>query len=76
MKSGDRVEFHGLKGAAHLNGRNGRLTNFNEQEQRWGVRCDGGGKVVQAKPGNLQLATRRGQYTHNDVGNFQTVFNG
>eukprot|EP00979_Chaetoceros_neogracilis_P004148 scaffold728_cov197-Chaetoceros_neogracile.AAC.2 len=55
---GDLVEFHGLNGAAHLNGTTGNLGKFNEIEQRWAVRCDDTFDIVQAKPTNLLLLKR------------------
>ena len=36
-KPGHAVEFHGLVGAAHLNGTRGHLVNFLKTEQRWAV---------------------------------------
>mmetsp|Transcript_48936 Transcript_48936/g.59016 ORF Transcript_48936/g.59016 Transcript_48936/m.59016 type:complete len:222 (+) Transcript_48936:35-700(+) len=54
-KPGHDVEFHGLKGAAHLNGKIGHLVEFLEKEQRWAVRCDDEDyQVVNAKPANLK----------------------
>ena len=52
---GDKVIFHGLVGAAHLNGTEGKLINFIESEQRWCVRCLGEDAKVTAKPENLQI---------------------
>lgn len=52
---GDRVVFHGLVGAAHLNGTEGKLINFIESEQRWCVRCLGENAKVSAKPENLKI---------------------
>ncbi len=60
-KPGHSVEFHSLKGAAHLNGKRGHLIEYLAREQRWAVRCeddDGGeyqiGQIVNAKPTNLK----------------------
>ena len=54
-KPGHTVEFHGLKGAAHLNGTKGTLVEFLKKEQRWSVRCQLDNKKVKAKPDNLIL---------------------
>merc|ERR1740124_655023 len=58
LKPGDTVEFHGLTGAAHLNGTKGYLVEFLTKEQQWAVRCDDEddemGKIVNAKPANLK----------------------
>ncbi|GFH55448.1 hypothetical protein CTEN210_11924 [Chaetoceros tenuissimus] len=54
-KPGHTVEFHGLKGAAHLNGTQGHLVRFLKNEKRWVVRLDGDEyKTVNAKPDNLK----------------------
>uniref|UniRef100_A0A7S3VG69 Uncharacterized protein n=1 Tax=Chaetoceros debilis TaxID=122233 RepID=A0A7S3VG69_9STRA len=56
-KPGHSVQFHGLKGAAHLNGTQGHLIQFLKKEQRWSVRCDDDDQVqvvVKAKPENLK----------------------
>lgn len=54
-RPGHAVEFHGLKGAAHLNGTRGHLVKFLKKEQRWAVRCDDEeAKLVNAKPENLK----------------------
>jgi len=39
-KPGHTVKFHGLKGAAHLNGTEGTLVKFIKKESRWSVRTD------------------------------------
>lgn len=58
LKPGHAVEFHGLKGAAHLNGTRGHLVKFLKKEQRWAVRCDNDdASLVNAKPENLKRVT-------------------
>ena len=54
-KPGHTVRFQGLKGAAHLNGREGTLVKYLKKEGRWSVRCDGDGSIVKAKTENLLL---------------------
>ena len=54
-KPGHTVEFHGLKGAAHLNGTRGTLVEFLKTEKRWSVRCEVDNHKVNAKPENLVL---------------------
>ena len=57
-KPGHTVIFQGLKGAAHLNGTEGRLIKFIKKEGRWSVRCnrdENNGTLVNAKPENLKL---------------------
>jgi len=57
-KPGHTVEFHGLKGAAHLNGTKGTLVQLftrGEAKGRWEVRCAVDQKKVNAKPENLCL---------------------
>ena len=39
-RPGQAVEFHGLQGAAHLNGKRGHLVRFLRDQQRWVVSCD------------------------------------
>ena len=68
-KPGHRVEFYGLKGAAHLNETTGRLVKFLTEEQRWVVRCDNDGKEVNAKLENLQ---HLGEPTHQALANSST----
>ena len=53
-KPGHTVKFHGLKGAAHLNGTEGTLVKFIKKESRWSVRTDDN-TIVNAKPENLIL---------------------
>lgn len=59
-KPGQAVEFHGLQGAAHLNGKRGHLVRFLRDQQRWVVSCDDDDgddyNVVNVKPANLKLA--------------------
>merc|ERR1712137_111449 len=51
---GADVELHGLKGAAELNGRRGRLLRFDMASGRWEVKVVGaGGKKL--KPENVRL---------------------
>ena len=58
-KPGHTVTFQGLKGAAHLNGTEGRLIKYSKKEGRWSVRCSttghtyNDGALVNAKPENL-----------------------
>lgn len=52
---GHTVKFQGLKGASHLNGKEGTLIRFISKEKRWCVRCDGNGEDVKAKPENLVI---------------------
>ena len=52
-KPGHDVNFHGLKGAAHLNGTTGTLVKYLKEEERWSVRRSNG-QLVNAKPGNLE----------------------
>ena len=53
-KPGHRVEFQGLKGAAHLNGTKGHLVRFLKKQKRWVVSCEGEEyQTVNAKPENL-----------------------
>lgn len=54
-KPGHTVKFQGLEGAAHLNGTEGTLVKFLTNENRWSVRCDRNGSIVNAKPENLLL---------------------
>ena len=58
-KPGHTVIFQGLKGAAHLNGTEGRLIKYIKKEGRWSVRCnnsnDNNGTLVNAKRENLKL---------------------
>ena len=58
-KTGHTVKFQGLKGAAHLNGTEGRLIKYIKKEGRWSVRCnnsnDNNGTLVNAKRENLKL---------------------
>lgn len=54
-KPGHTVKFQGLKGATHLNGAEGTLVKWNKDENRWSVRCDNNGSIVNAKPENLIL---------------------
>mmetsp|Transcript_802 Transcript_802/g.1504 ORF Transcript_802/g.1504 Transcript_802/m.1504 type:complete len:219 (+) Transcript_802:55-711(+) len=64
---GHTVEFHGLRGAAHLNGTSGHLVRYLEEEQRWAVRCDDTYKIVNAKPANLKrthVAPVNSYFTH------------
>ncbi len=63
-KSGQAVEFHGLQGAAHLNGKRGHLVRFLRDEQRWVVSCDDDDdyNVVNVKPANLKLAGPKKEY--------------
>ena len=54
-KPGHCVEFHGLKGAAHLNGTKGHLVRFLKDERRWVVSLEGEDlQTVNAKPENLK----------------------
>lgn len=55
MKPGHTVKFSGLKGAAHLNGTEGVLIKYLPAEERWSVRCEDDGSLVNAKPSNLIL---------------------
>jgi len=52
-KPGHDVNFHSLKGAAHLNGTTGTLVKYLKEEERWSVRRSNG-QLVNAKPGNLE----------------------
>ena len=52
---GDLVEFQGLQSAAYLNGTKGNLVEFIDNEHRWAVRLQHGGKPVKAKPKTLKL---------------------
>lgn len=72
---GHTVGFHGLKGAAHLNGTQGHLVRFLTQEQRWEVRCESNYEIVNAKPENLMrvnVRPKQGNYyfTHPVTGQF------
>ncbi|CAJ1960398.1 unnamed protein product [Cylindrotheca closterium] len=58
---GHTVEFHGLKGAAHLNGTSGHLVKFLRDEQRWAVRCESNYEIVNAKPENLKRLNIRSE---------------
>lgn len=60
-KPGHTVEFHGLKGAAHLNGTSGHLVRYLSDEQRWAVRCDDTYEIVNAKPANLKRCDVRAE---------------
>ena len=54
-KPGHCVEFHGLKGAAHLNGTKGHLVRYLQNEKRWVVSLEGEElETVNAKPENLK----------------------
>ena len=61
-------QFHGLQGAAHLNGKRGHLVRFLRDQQRWVVSCDDDGddgdnyNVVNVKPANLKLAGPKKQW--------------
>lgn len=64
-KCGQAVEFHGLQGAAYLNGKRGHLVRFLRDEQRWVVSCDDDDddyNVVNVKPANLKLAGPKKEY--------------
>lgn len=67
-RPGQAVEFHGLQGAAHLNGKRGHQVRFLRDQQRWVVSCDDGGddgdnyNVVNAKPANLKLEGPKKQW--------------
>lgn len=49
------VQFHGLKGAAHLNGTRGHLVKYLKKDQRWAVRCEHDDNIVNARPENLEF---------------------
>jgi hypothetical protein len=53
-KPGHEVEFQGLKSAVHLNGTRGYLVAFDKEAQRWSVRCNDDGEIVNTKPENLK----------------------
>ncbi|KAL7495910.1 hypothetical protein ACHAWT_006717 [Skeletonema menzelii] len=63
-KPGQAVLFHGLQGAAHLNGKRGHLIKFLRDQQRWVVSCDDDdvGETVNVKPANLELAGPKKEY--------------
>lgn len=66
-KPGHSVEFFGLKGAAHLNGKKGHIVKFDKKEQRWVVKCDDDKhNIVRAKVDNLRRV--HGDETHEDEG--------
>ena len=67
-KPGHTVKFHGLKGAAHLNGTEGTLVKFIKKESRWSVRTDVN-TIVNAKPENLIL------YRHYNPNTFGAQYN-
>lgn len=52
---GDVVEFQNLAQAAHLNGTIGILVNFNEEHDRWEVKCERNNAVVRARLQNLRM---------------------
>ena len=53
-KPGRAVELHGLKVAAHLNGKKGHLVRFLKKERRWVVSLDGENQTINVKPDNLK----------------------
>lgn len=65
-KPGHCVEFHGLKGAAHLNGTRGHLVRFLKKEKRWVVSCAGEEyQTVNTKPENLmRVDPKKVYYEH------------
>jgi len=68
-KVGHTVEFHGLKGSAHLNGTRGHLVKYLKKEKRWAVRCeDEESALVNARTENLKLVKIvdvKPKYMHN-----------
>lgn len=50
---GAPVRFHSLQGRADLNGKTGKLLNFFEANERWGVRVDATSECIKVKSANF-----------------------
>lgn len=61
LKEGDRVRIHGLKSQQELNGEEGVLVAYDEDQTRWRVKTSTSGEVFRLKVDNLELATSEPQ---------------
>lgn len=68
FEPGHTVEFHGLKGAAHLNGTRGHLVKYLKKEQRWAVRCERDDNIVNARPENLEFVKMKAYDSFGAIG--------
>lgn len=54
LSAGDAVEVFGLQGATELNGQRGRITRFNEESKRFGVKLSKNYEPKAIRPENLR----------------------
>jgi hypothetical protein len=73
LRSGDRVQIHGLQTAVHLNGQTGILESWIDSRQRWQVQLEDGGKG-NLKLQNLALQDRTAESTKGST--YAAVHNG
>jgi hypothetical protein len=64
---GDDVQFVGLQSRGDLNGKNGQVISWIESRGRYGVRANGTGEEIAAKPENIVSSQATCTYNATDV---------
>lgn len=64
---GDDVKFVGLQSRADLNGKSGQVISWMDSRGRYGVRANGTGEEIAAKPDNIVSSHATCSYNATDV---------